>query len=135
VRGLKHRAFIQHRPSLNLFLAVVASYDAIEFQRVGTQVDADGMPVEGGGFLSPVVLSEKCVGCGLCETRCYKINVTHKHLLASTAIRIVAGPRRDDRMFMGSYRQLHETERRPKSGNTLPPPNATNDNYLPDFLK
>ena len=34
-----------------------------------------GSPIEGTGFLAPVVLADKCVGCGLCQTRCYGINV------------------------------------------------------------
>ena len=111
-----------------------AGYDAIEFQRVGTQMGAGGAPIEGSGMLAPIVVSDKCVGCGLCETRCFKINVQHKHLLADTAIHIVAGPGKEDRLFKGSYRKSRETGRRDKpvagsSGRT------TNDGYLPDFLK
>ena len=95
-------------------------------------MDALGMPAEGSGFLAPVILGDKCVGCGLCETWCYRINVTHKHLLTGIAIGIVAGMGKDDRLFTGSYRQLHETERQLKSGAT---PASTNDEkYLPDFL-
>ena len=39
------------------------------------EADAQGNPIEGTGFLAPVVLADKCVGCGLCQTRCYGINV------------------------------------------------------------
>ena len=111
-----------------------AGYDAIEFQRVGTQVDADGAPVEGSGYLAPIVLADKCVGCGLCETRCFRINARHKRLLADTAIRIVAGPGNEDRLFQGSYRTARETGHpdKPAAG---APAGATNDAYLPDFLK
>ena len=111
-----------------------AGYDAIEFQRVGTQVDTGGSPIEGSGFLAPIVVADKCVGCGLCETRCFKINVQHKHLLADTAIRIVAGPGNEDRRFQGSYRKLRETSRQDKPA-ASPSGGATNDGYLPDFLK
>jgi len=55
-------------------LITKAGCDAIEFQRVGTQVDTDGAPVEGSGYLAPIVLPDGCVGCGLCETRWFRIN-------------------------------------------------------------
>ena len=67
---------------------------AIEFARVHVKVDEDGQPVPGSGFLAPVVLADKCVGCGLCQTRCNLINVKAKHLLKETAIRVEAGPGR-----------------------------------------
>jgi ferredoxin len=66
----------------------VAGYNAIEFTRVGTEVDDAGLPVEGSGFLAPVVLAEKCVGCGLCQTRCRAINGVQKRLLRASAIRV-----------------------------------------------
>ena len=108
-----------------------AGYDAIEFRRVGVEIDADGMPIADSGFVAPVVLAEKCVGCGLCQTRCHVINVKEKRLLEATAILVTAGEGREDRMHRGSYLALREQERRqreaaaPKSG----------DSYLPDFLK
>ena len=76
---------------------VAAGYHAIEFTTVGTEVDKNGEPIEGSGFLAPVVLADKCVGCGLCQTRCYGINVAEKKLLAASAIIIEAGPGKEDR--------------------------------------
>jgi MauM/NapG family ferredoxin protein len=69
----------------------VAGYNAIEFLRVGTEVDEAGLPIEGSGFLAPVVLADKCVGCGLCQTRCWAINVVQKRLLRASAIRVRGG--------------------------------------------
>jgi len=114
-----------------------AGYDAIEFLRVGTEVDNDGKPIEDTGFLAPVVLADKCIGCGLCETRCWRINVIQKRLLDDTAIHVVAGPGREDRLMGGSYLALRESERRRKKreqdkGRTQP---GASDTYLPDFLK
>jgi ferredoxin len=87
-----------------------AGYDAIEFTRVHTEVDSSGRPVEGSGFVAPVVLDHKCVGCGLCQTRCYVINVKSKKLLDHSAIVIKAGQGREDRILRGSYRDLREQE-------------------------
>lgn len=82
---------------------VAAGYDAIEFTRVHTEVDADGKPVAGSGYLAPVVVPDKCVGCGLCQTRCYGINAEEKGLLGASAIVIEAGPGKEDRLMAGSY--------------------------------
>ncbi len=82
-----------------------AGYHAIEYTQVGTEVDEEGRPVEGSGWLAPVVLSEKCVGCGLCQTRCYGINVKERGLLGRSAIIIEAGEGNEDRMIHGSYLQ------------------------------
>lgn len=87
-----------------------AGYDAIEFLKVGTKIDADGRPVEESGFLAPVVLAEKCVGCGLCQTRCGAINAAEKRLLKETAIRVAAGAGREDRLRTGSYAALRREE-------------------------
>lgn len=78
---------------------LAAGYDAIGFMRVGTQVDAEGNPIDGSGFLAPVVREDKCVGCGLCQTRCFAINVTEKGLLRESAIIIEAGQGREDRLM------------------------------------
>ncbi len=111
-----------------------AGYHAIEFHRTGVQVDNNGAPVEGSGFLSPVVLADKCVGCGLCQTRCHIINVKQKKLLALTAIEVVAGPGKEDRLSRGSYLALREAERR-AAAQTAPTTQSGGDDYLPDFLK
>jgi len=41
----------------------------------------------------------------LCQTRCHSINVKTKHLLASSAIVVEAGPGKEDRMSSGSGAQ------------------------------
>jgi len=94
-----------------------AGYRAIEQMRVGTQVDEDGKPIEGSGFLAPVVLADKCVGCGLCQTRCYAVNVKTHGLLGTSAIIVEAGDDREDRLIRGSYRELRkrETDQREKA--------------------
>ncbi len=80
-----------------------AGYHAIDFIQTGTEVDATGQPIEGSGFQSPLVDAEKCVGCGLCQTRCNVINVKDKGLLKESAIIIQAGPGWEDRKMTGSY--------------------------------
>ncbi len=80
-----------------------AGYEAIEFTQVHTEVDEQGKPVEGSGYLAPVVLPEKCVGCGLCQTRCYGINFLEKQLLDKSAIIVEAGEGKEDRLMAGSY--------------------------------
>lgn len=87
-----------------------AGYDAIEFTQVHTQLDEYGQPIAGVGFLAPVVLAEKCVGCGICQTRCYGINVADKGLLEQSAIIVEAGPGKEDRLMSGSYRGLRQEE-------------------------
>jgi ferredoxin len=89
---------------------IAAGYDAIEYKQVGTQVDDSGLPIEGSGFLAPVVLSDRCVGCGLCQTRCYAINVKERHLLSASAIIVEAGEGKEDRLMSGSYQQLRVAE-------------------------
>lgn len=112
-----------------------AGYDAIEFMRIGTKVDEFGEPVEDSGFLAPVVLAEKCVGCGLCQTRCRAINAVQKHLMDRSAINVVAGNGHEDRLLEGSYSELRrlETERKIREQSER---NADFDEvYLPDFLQ
>ena len=109
-----------------------AGYNAIEFARVRVKVDEDGQPVPGSGFLAPVVLADKCVGCGLCQTRCNLINVKAKGLLKETAIRVEAGPGKEDRMSSGSYVELRFQERKKRDAEA---PKGATDSYLPDFLK
>jgi ferredoxin len=109
-----------------------AGYHAIEFARVHVKVDEQGQPIPDSGFLAPVVIADKCVGCGLCQTRCNLINVKAKHLLKETAIRVEAGPGREDRMSGGSYVELRFQEKRKREAAQ---PKADADSYLPDFLK
>ena len=33
-------------------------------------MNSAGEPIEGTGFLAPVVLADKCVGCGQCIAMC-----------------------------------------------------------------
>ena len=108
-----------------------AGYNAIELIRVHVEIDADGQPVEGSGYAAPVVLADRCVGCGLCQTRCHGINVAEKRLLLRTAICVVAGPGNEDRLMSGSYIALREAERRAK----LEEQQKGGGSYLPEFLK
>lgn len=109
-----------------------AGYHAIEFLRVHTQSGDDGQPLEGTGFVAPVVLADKCVGCGLCQTRCYGINVVDKRLLARSAIVVVAGEGREDRLSTGSYVDLRRSEAAERSSSA---PRTKGESYLPDFLR
>jgi ferredoxin len=74
-----------------------AGYRAIEFRQVHTQMDDDGNPIEDSGFLAPSVMAHRCVGCGLCQTRCYAINVKQLHKLDHSAIVVEAGEGKEDR--------------------------------------
>lgn len=89
-----------------------AGYHAIEYIQVGTQADENGVPIEGTGMLAPVVLDEKCVGCGLCQTRCYGINVKERGVLSHSAIVVEAGPGKEDRIMSGSYIEMRQSETR-----------------------
>jgi NAD-dependent dihydropyrimidine dehydrogenase PreA subunit len=112
-----------------------AGYNAIEFVRVGGALDGRGTPVEGSGYLAPVVLEDKCVGCGLCQTSCHSVNVKGKKLLGESAIVVSAGPGKEDRISGGSYRDLlAERLSRTKQQQPSQPP-ASDDSYLPDFLR
>lgn len=116
---------------------IAAGYDAIEFTQVGTETDASGLPVEGTGFLAPVVLPEKCVGCVLCQTRCHGINVAEKRLLKRSAIIIEAGAGNEDRLMSGSYTALRQTEQQQRDVEQQRRQKASGaeDSYLPDYLK
>jgi len=111
-----------------------AGYNALEFIRVGGEVDDNGEPLEDSGFLAPVVLPDKCVGCGLCQMRCNLINVKEKGLLDKSAIIVEAGPDKEDRMMDGSYLDLRKQERLLKQQQQKKSENSSNT-YLPDFLK
>ena len=102
----------------------------IEFTQVGAEVDDNGLPVPGSGYLAPVVLKDQCVGCGLCQTRCNGINVKSKGLLSESAIIIEAGDGYEDRMMSGSYIELRqlETEQSTAAEGVAP----TTDFYVPE---
>lgn len=85
---------------------VSAGYNAIEYTQVGVEVDDQGQPIEGTGYAAPVVLADKCVGCGLCQTRCNVINVKQRHVLTKSAIIVEAGEGKEDRIMSGSYLEL-----------------------------
>ena len=87
-----------------------AGYNAIEFERVHGRMDDQGVPIDDTGFLAPVVNATKCVGCGLCQTRCHNVNFKTKGLLRQSAIIVHAGASYEDRLTTGSYVQLR-TER------------------------
>jgi ferredoxin len=115
----------------------MAGYDAIEFLRVGGQVDAKGEPVEGSGRLAPVVRADRCIGCGLCQMRCHALNVKAEGLLPASAIRVIAGPGKEDRICRGSYvvlRDRRAAQRRTEERKSRPLDNAGSE-YLPDFLR
>ncbi|OHB68817.1 MAG: hypothetical protein A2Y77_11610 [Planctomycetes bacterium RBG_13_62_9] len=115
----------------------MAGYDAIEFIRVGGEVDEKGEPVEGSGRLAPVVREDRCVGCGLCQMRCRAINVKVKKSLQRSAIRVVAGAGKEDRVVSGSYIALRE-KRVTQTQEEEQTRNSQSDaagEYLPDFLK
>jgi ferredoxin len=100
---------------------VAAGYDAIEFTRVGTETDTEGNPIEVTGYLAPVVISDKCVGCGLCQSRCVSINMDEKQLLTESAIIIEAGAGKEDRFTNATY-QAWRDERSSKPAKPLPTP-------------
>ncbi len=87
-----------------------AGYHAMEFRQVHTALDTQGLPVEGSGYLAPVVLADKCVGCGLCQMSCHRVNVEQQGLLDISAIIVTAGEGNEDRTSQGSYRQLRRNE-------------------------
>lgn len=107
-----------------------AGYRAIEFTTVHTKVGSDGEPVAGSGLLAPIVLPNKCVGCGLCQTRCYGINVKEKHLLTKSAIIVEAGPGNEDRLMSGSYIELRRAESQQKGAESQKP---ASDFFIPDL--
>jgi len=81
------------------------------------------------------VLAEKCVGCGLCQTRCYAINVKSKGLLDESAIIIEAGEDKEDRMMQGSYVELRKAEEKERIEERRRLEHSSGGGYLPDDLK
>ena len=111
-----------------------AGYEAIEFLRVGVEVDEMGLPVEDSGYLAPVVLADRCVGCGLCQSRCFAINVRELGLLDAAAIQVEAGGGKDDRIAAGSYRALREAEKaKPPPEQSPPTSQPAGGGYNIDF--
>jgi NAD-dependent dihydropyrimidine dehydrogenase PreA subunit len=102
-----------------------AGYKAIEFMQVHTLTDELGSPIAESGHLAPVVTADRCVGCGLCQTRCFGINVQEKGLLAESAIVIHAGGDREDRMLSGSY--LPARTDTSSTANSRPPDKDSDD--------
>lgn len=102
-----------------------AGYNAIEYVQVGTEVDENGAPIKGTGMLAPMVIAESCVGCGLCQTRCFGINVKQRSLLKHSAIIVKAGEGKEDRILSGSYQELRRQResKRPQTSNRSAPPN------------
>ncbi|MDA1277261.1 MAG: 4Fe-4S binding protein [Verrucomicrobia bacterium] len=110
-----------------------AGYHAIDFIRVHTSSDENGVPIPGSGFLAPKVQEDKCVGCGLCQMRCFSVNAKDKHLLNESAIIVEAGDGKEDRIMTGSYIALknQRNQGRASESNTSNTPQS----YLPEFLK
>jgi ferredoxin len=112
-----------------------AGYHAIEFIRVHSQADDSGKPVEGMGFLAPKVLPDKCVGCGLCQMRCYSINAKTKRLLPESAILVEAGEGKEDRLMSGSYRDLRKQQHPSWSETQSKADSREPQRYMPEFLE
>jgi NAD-dependent dihydropyrimidine dehydrogenase PreA subunit len=81
----------------------LAGYDAIQRKWDRPEKGKHGVPDADTGFLVPEVLTEKCVGCGLCQARCHAINVRERHVLDASAIVVAAGAGKEDRVRRGSY--------------------------------
>ncbi len=113
----------------------MAGYNAIEFVRVGGEVGEKGEPLDGSGYLAPVVREDRCVGCGLCQMRCRSINVKSRKLLDASAIRVVAGSGREDRIVSGSYRGLAEERAGQRQQRNRVEEETGGTEYLPDFLR
>ena len=109
-----------------------AGYNAIEFIRIGDIMDGRGGPVEDSGYLAPVVLEDKCIGCGLCQARCRAVNVWDIKLLSESAIQVSAGPGKEDRIVTSSYRDLRDER---INSIKQQQPKAPDNDYLPDFLR
>jgi NAD-dependent dihydropyrimidine dehydrogenase PreA subunit len=109
-----------------------AGYHAIEYVRVGIEYDGAGSPISDSGLLAPVILEDKCVGCGLCQARCRAAHVVNTKRLLESAVRVIAGPGREDRIVAGSYRDLLRERRQRARPRQIGP---TESEYLPDFLR
>jgi ferredoxin len=112
-----------------------AGYHAIDLVRLPMKTDRSNRPAEGSGFLVPMVVQDKCVGCGLCQTRCYNINVKARGLLSASAIRVVAGEGKEDRLIRGSAMELRarEAAERARARPQRPTSTTTSSDYITDF--
>ncbi len=110
-----------------------AGYHAIDIEMHGTEMDDDGMPIDGTGFAVPVVNEDNCVGCGLCQTRCNIINVNDLGKLEESAIIIYAGGEREDRIFEGSYFELRQQEYNDKQAEYKKQMEALKNQGVDDF--
>ncbi len=107
-----------------------AGYNAIEYIRIGPE--SQGISSAGSGFLAPFVSPQKCIGCGLCQARCYSVMVNDKKILDRSAIQIQAGPGKEDRLTAGSYLAVQAERKKTADQNQIKAPQI---DYLPDFLK
>jgi hypothetical protein len=94
-----------------------------------TEMDEAGRPVEGSGHIAPVVLPDKCVGCGLCQMSCYRVNVQKEDLLDRSAIIIEAGEGKEDRLITGSYIDLRQEEARQREAEQKHKTGGTGSEY------
>jgi NAD-dependent dihydropyrimidine dehydrogenase PreA subunit len=101
-----------------------SGHDAIEYIRLGVEMDADGRPDEESGRLAPQVVAARCTGCGQCEARCHQVNVVARGSLTESAIAVKTDTGMQDRLVAGSY--IREPD---------PPPVLDEGDYLPEFLK
>jgi len=95
---------------------------AIEIRRVDVELDEQGMPIEDSGRDTLVVLQDRCVGCGLCQSRCHLRNVEQRKLLSQSAIEVIER----DRGALVEDPQSVETH---PSDDYAPP---QSDDYLPE---
>ena len=112
-----------------------AGYDAIEFIQVGTEADDQGMPIPDTGHLAPVVLPDKCVGCGICQTRCHKLLAGANGPLDESAIQVIAGDGNEDRLTTGSYRELRKNEQQAREEQRQQRFGEEDGGYLPDSIE
>ena len=82
-------------------------YSAIEFIQAGTTTDEDGQPDRRHRHvLARWFAQDLCVGCGLCQSRCFAVNVKDKKVLKSSAIVMIeAGAGRDERLSLVEWRK------------------------------
>jgi hypothetical protein len=67
--------------------------------------------------------------------RCHAINVKVKQLLNGSAVQVLAGDGKDDRITSGSYITLRNERARRRDSQEGKPAREAPGEYLPDFLK